>query len=82
MRELVESTEESALTAKTLITAMGLSEDEYWNIFKPKYETAPVLIKETLLKYCTENGIAVPDLAEAEYEIVDTEFFEELDIEY
>ncbi len=80
LRDLTNSTEESRHNAKALISAMGLSEDEYWNTFKPKYETLPLLIKENVSQYCIENNIPQLDLSQIEYEILNTNFFDELGI--
>ena len=81
-RELAESTKESHEIAKTLINSMGLSEDEYWNTFKPKYETEPLLISENVAAYCSENNVSEADLGDIEYEVTNTAFFDELNVKY
>nr|WP_315024850.1 hypothetical protein [uncultured Aminipila sp.] len=82
MREVAKSTEESREISKALIESMGLTEDEYWNDFKPKYETPITLTRYNVSQYCTENNLPELDTSQVEYKVIDQDFFDNLGIKY
>lgn len=82
MREVAESTTESHEILKSLVDAMGLSEDEYWNIFKPKYETPIALIRYNVSQYCKENNLPELDNSTMEYKVIDKDFLDNLGVKY
>lgn len=66
MRQDAEASEEGHEYAKALIEAAGMSEDEYWNEYKPLYESPAHLTHIRVMEYLNENGIAeiTPDQIE------------------
>ncbi len=74
MRELVESTEESYAIGKTQIEAAGLTWDQYWNEFRPRYESPVHIIKINIDQYLKENDLEELDVSSIEYEILNEEY--------
>lgn len=78
MRSDAESDPESYEIMRGIVTSMGLTEDEYWNVFKPTFEAPFALIDGNVNNYCEENNIALPDVSEAEVTIVDQEYLDDM----
>lgn len=80
MRTVVESTEESHAIVKSLISELGMTEDEYWNEYQLRYEAPVQMIRNKVYQYCQDNNIEFPTPDEIEGEILDityTELIEE-----
>ncbi len=58
MRRDAEASEEGHAYAKALIEAAGMTEDEYWNEYKPIYESPAHLTHIRVIEYLDENGLA------------------------
>lgn len=76
MRMVVESTEESHAIAKSLISELGMTEDEYWNEYQLKYEAPVQMIHNKVYQYCQDNDIELPAPDEIEGEILDATYAE------
>lgn len=74
MRELVESTEESYAIGKTQIEATGLTWEQYWNEFRPRYESPLHIIKINIDQYLKENNLEELDVSSIEYEILNEDY--------
>ena len=78
MRQVAESTEESHAILRSLVSAMGMTEDEYWNEYQPVYEAPLLLIYSNTAQYRSENGLEAVDPDEIEGEIIDQDYFDSL----
>ena len=76
MRTVVESTEESHAIVKSLISELGMTEDEYWNEYQLKYEAPVQMIRNRVYQYCQDNNIELPVPDEIEGEVLDTAYAE------
>lgn len=82
MKAEIESTEESYAIVNELLTAIGISYDEYWSEYKPKYEAPSALTHIKVAEYIAENNMTELDISQVEYEILDQEHFENLNKKY
>lgn len=78
MRADAESDPESYEIMHGIVTSMGLTEDEYWNVFKPTFEAPFALIDSNVNIYCEENNIVLPDISEVEVTILDQEYLDRM----
>jgi len=62
MRAAFESDEDGLLYEKTVLDAMGMTADFYWEVYKPQIESPVHLIKIHIADYCDENGILWDDI--------------------
>jgi hypothetical protein len=60
MKEDIYSAPDGGMYAKTLLEAAGMTEDEYWNDYKIKFETPAQLINANIARYVRENGLTWP----------------------
>lgn len=74
MKALVESTEESYAIGKTLVESAGMTWDQYWNEFKPRYESPAHIIKINMDQYLKENNLEELDASSIEYKILNEEY--------
>lgn len=77
-RELIYSDEDSKIGLYYLLNQIGLTEDEYWEVYKTEYETPVNLIKTKVNIYLLENNLPELDYSQVEAEITDEEFFDSL----
>lgn len=77
-RENAESTEESHNTVKEMLQNIGITEDYYWNVYQPKYESPVILTKGNIEKYKTANNLDKVDYKEVEAVITDRDYYESL----
>ncbi len=61
---------------KTLIESAGMTWDQYWNEYKPTYETPAHLIKINIAEYLEENNLEEIDVSSIEYEILNKEYLD------
>ena len=73
-----ESTEESHSVIKEMLQNIGITEDYYWNVYKPKYEAPVLLIKGNIEKYKAANNLDKVDYKEVEAVITDKDYYESL----
>lgn len=78
MRSDIESDEESRAIVADLLSAIGFSQEYYWNQYKPKYEAPAALIHAKVTEYIAENGLQEIDISKADYEVLDQETFQKL----
>lgn len=78
MRSEIESDEESSAIVAGLLSAIGFSQEYYWNQYKPEYEAPAALIHAKVSEYIAENGLEEIDVSKADYEILDREAFQKL----
>ena len=78
MKTEIESTEESYAIVNELLTAIGISYDEYWSEYKPKYEAPSALTHIKVAEYLAANNMPELDISEVEYEILNQEHFNSL----
>ena len=76
MRTVVESTEESHVIVKSLISELGMTEDEYWNEYQLRYEAPVQMIRNKVYQYCQDNNIELAAPDEIEGEILDITYAE------
>lgn len=76
MRTVVESTEESHAIVKSLISELGMTEDEYWNEYQLRYEAPVQMIRNKVYQYCQDNNIELAAPDEIEGEILDITYAE------
>ena len=57
MREIVEADKEGLLFEKTILDAVGMTADYYWEVYKPSVESPVHLTKINIAKYCEEYDI-------------------------
>lgn len=57
MRKDAESSEDGKAFCDAIFQAMGMTADEYWNDYKPKYEMPADLIDTNVAKYDREHGL-------------------------
>ena len=77
-KEIAESSNESYAILRSIIDAMGLTEQQYWEEFKPKYESSLILIKENVTNYCEQNNIPAVDPNSIDCKIIKQAVFDEL----
>lgn len=77
-RETAESTEESHNTVREMLQNIGMTEDYYWNVYQPKYESPVILTKGNIEKYKTANNLDKVDYKEVEAVITDRDYYESL----
>ena len=82
MKAEIESTEESYAIVNELLAAIGISYNEYWNEYKPKYEALSALTHIKVAEYISENNMPELDISQVEYEILDLQHFEDLNKKY
>jgi len=82
MKTEIESTEESYAIVNELLAAIGISYNEYWNEYKPKYEALSALTHIKVAEYISENNMPELDISQVEYEILDHQHFEDLNKKY
>lgn len=80
MRAVTESTEESYAIGKTLIGAAGMTWEQYWHEYKPKYESPAHLTKIHIIEYLEKNNLPDIDTNKIEYEILNKEYQQLLSI--
>lgn len=56
-REIIESDEDARQQVEYLFAQCGLTWDEYWQLFKPTYETRTALVKQNVAAYLQENNL-------------------------
>ena len=79
MRNEIESTEESYAIGKALVEAMGLTWEQYWEVYKPKYESPAHLIKIKIANYRKESNLNAIDVSNIEYHILSQDYVDLLD---
>lgn len=50
--------------------------DQYWNEYKPAYESPAHLIKINIAEYLAENNLEGPDASSIKYEIHNKEYLD------
>ena len=58
MREIFESDEDGRLYEETVLGAIGMTPEYYWEVYKPQVESPVHLIKINIANYCDEKGIS------------------------
>ena len=76
--ELYDTDIETKQMAQYLIEQIGLTWDEYWTSYKPRYEMPSQMIKENIYYYLQENNMPELDYTNIEYEIFDQKIIDEL----
>ncbi len=71
MRDMVESSDEGREFEKAVLEAAGMTEDEYWNEYKPIYESPAHLFKIKIQQYNTEYNLPHINPDEISGEITD-----------
>lgn len=82
MRSDAESDIESREMMLVVVQNMSLNESEYFRVFLPRYEVPFILVTENISRYCAENGIDAPDASEAQVNIKDGQYIQELKEKY
>lgn len=69
MRDMIESSGEGKACSNILISATGLSEEQYWNEYRLKHESPAQLIKMRIDQYLADNFMGQLDYANIRGEI-------------
>ena len=64
MREAVESSQAGIDFQNTLLDAVGMDVDEYWNVYKPQIESPVHLTKIKIAQYCEEHDLDWQEILE------------------
>ena len=77
-REITESTEESHAIVKELLDSAGMTEEYYWSVYKPKYESKILLTRANIDKYAREHNTDIK-YKEVKAEILDKDYYDSLE---
>ena len=78
-RKIAESTEESYAIVKKLLDSVGMTEEYYWEIYKPKYESPILLTRANINKYAEEHKIDTVEYKEIKATILDKNYYNSLE---
>ena len=77
-RETAESTEEASAIAHSLIENLGLTDDYYWEKYRPLYESPIMVTKGNINVYLNEHSLPPIDSTGVNAVITDKEYFNRL----
>lgn len=78
-RKIVESTDESYAIVKELLDGAGMTEEYYWGVYKPKYESQILLTRANIEKYAEEHKLDSVEYKEIKGTILDKNYYNSLD---
>ena len=77
-REIAESTEEASAIAHSLIENLGLTDDYYWEKYRPLYESPIMVTKGNINVYLNEHSLPPINSTAVNAVITDKEYFNRL----
>ena len=77
-RKTAESTEEASAIAHSLIENLGLTDDYYWEKYRPLYESPILVIKGNINVYLNKHSLPPIDSTGVDAVITDKEYFNRL----
>lgn len=77
-RKTAESTEEASAIAHSLIENLGLTDDYYWEKYRPLYESPILVIKGNINVYLNKHSLPPIDSTGVDAAITDKEYFNRL----
>ena len=77
-RKTAESTEEASAIAHSLIENLGLTDDYYWEKYRPLYESPIMVTKGNINVYLNEHSLPPVDSTGVNAVITDKEYFNRL----
>jgi len=77
--EIFDTDLEAKGTVQYLLEQIGLTWDEYWNLYKPHYEMPVQMIRENIHSYLQDNGLEDLDYSNIDIIIFDQSFIDSLE---